>query len=283
MTACFFGRYLLDKSLVTETQLSDALALQMDTNVCIGDLAIAANLLTAQQVAKLNDCQRQCDILIGDLALQEGLLTALDLDALTAQQYQNNVSIGEALIQVDAIKRHQLPDLLSDYHFCRARAHDQCMVNLRSCREPRLIKVFVDELIKAFRRFCHMGLAMAEVEFNVAPVAAELLAQVRIKQDTTAPLILNVAIAAEGVEYLQGGFARASTEFDSASVTVELCRLLQVVSHNVCEHFKNTGRELTYEEVELLDHKLNTPARGEFMGVGMSTDACDFQLMLLHA
>jgi hypothetical protein len=283
MTACFFGRYLLDKSLVTEGQLSEALALQMDNNLCIGDMAVAADLLTTQQVAKLNDCQRQCDILIGDLAVQEGLLSTADLERLTSQQHYNNISIGEALIQVDAIKRHQLPDLLSDYHFCRARAHDECVVNLRDCREPLLVKTFVDEMIKAFKRFCHMGLAMASVDFDVQPIAAELLARVRLKHGAADVLQLNIAVGAEGVSCLSDGFVHASTEFDSSSVTIELCRLLQTVSHNVCEQLKARGRELSCESCELLDIDGGLPSQGEFMSVSMATEACDFQLMLLHA
>lgn len=283
MTACFFGRYLLDKSLVTEAQLSEALALQMNNNLCIGDMAVAADLLTVQQVAKLNDCQRQCDILIGDLAVQEGLLSIAELERLTSEQHGNNISIGEALIQVAAIKPHQLADLLSDYHFCRARAHDECMVSLRSCREPLLVKTFVDELIKAFKRFCHMGLAMASVDFDVKPISAELLAQVRLRPGGEEVLQMNVAIGAEGVSCLSDGFIRASTEFDSSSVTVELCRLLQVVAHNVCEHLKDRGRQLSCESCELIEVDSGMPSQGEFMSVNMATEACDFQLMLVHA
>lgn len=283
MSACFFGRYLLEKSLVTEAQLSQALALQMDKNLCIGDMAVAADLLSAQQVAKLNDCQRQCDILIGDLAVQEGLLSTADLERLTSQQHSNNISIGEALIQGGAIKRQRLPHLLSDYHFCRARAHEECMANLRDCRDLLLVKTFVDELIKAFKRFCHMGLALSSVDFDAKPVAAELLAQVCLRQGTTDVLTLKVAVGADGVSCLNDGFDHASTEFDSSSVTLELCRLLQAVSHSVCEHLKGRGRELSCESCELLNVDDCLPVQGEFISVTMATEACDFQLMLPRA
>lgn len=282
MTACFFGRYLLDKSLVTAEQLSQALSLQRAQNQCIGDMAVAAGLLTEQQVVKLNDCQRQCDILIGDLAVQEGLLSSADLERLSTGQRHNNLSIGEALIEVGAIKAHQLADLLSDYHFCRARAHDDCMVNLRRCREPLLLKMFVDELIKAFKRFAHVGLAMANVQFDVEPVAAKLLAQVRLKQGDADVLLLNVALPAQGVECLHDGFAQAANDA-APVVATELCRLLQVVGHNVCEQFKSRGRELSYQSCELLCVDENVPSNGEFMAVVMATQTCDFQLMLLRA
>lgn len=289
MTACFFGCYLLNKQLVTDAQLAQAIEVQSGRNLCIGELAVQDGLLTQTQVTSLNKDQCVCDMRLGEIALHKGWLSEADLQQLLQRQRLSNISIGEALIQTGALRSQQLSDLLTDYHFCRARSHDRCILRLRESGQAQLIKIFIDELVKALQRFCHFTAAMSHVSFDSPEQASVLNTQVCLQERTETDknesdkkvFQFNLLCCEALQDRLATGFSGGALEVvGEAPVARELQHLLGVVSDSVVsrlklrEHLLFVKNCLTVTADDWLDRS------NHLVLIDMAAECGEFQLLL---
>ena len=95
----FFGNYLLNKGLVSASQLSDALSVQKQTRLKLGVLAINAGYMTAEQVDMVHAAQQKVDKRIGDIACEMGFLTEEKVMELLKSQGAAHLQLGQGLQQ----------------------------------------------------------------------------------------------------------------------------------------------------------------------------------------
>ena len=111
----FFGNYLLNKGLVTAAQLADALAVQKETRLRLGVLAINAGYMTAAQVEQVHAEQQRVDKRIGDIACDMGFLTPAQVDELLSSQGAAHLQLGQALMNAGAMTNAAFEEALSGY------------------------------------------------------------------------------------------------------------------------------------------------------------------------
>lgn len=86
MFSQLFGKYLVEKNIITNEDYKTAIKQQLAVRVKLGTIAIADGLLTEEQVESINKMQMQYDMRFGDIAIDKELLTAEQIDGLLKKQ-----------------------------------------------------------------------------------------------------------------------------------------------------------------------------------------------------
>lgn len=111
----FFGNYLLNKGLVSASQLSEALSVQKQTRLKLGVLAINAGYMTPAQVEEVHAEQQRRDKRMGDIAVEMGYLTEAQVDELLSAQGTAHLQLGQALVDAGAMTNASFAEALSNY------------------------------------------------------------------------------------------------------------------------------------------------------------------------
>ena len=99
----FFGNYLLEKGILTTSQLTDALTEQSKVHIKLGTLAIHAGYMTAGEVDSVVVLQTHQDKKFGELAIEEGYLTEEQVQSLLDAQTPDYLLLGQVLKKTTAI------------------------------------------------------------------------------------------------------------------------------------------------------------------------------------
>ncbi|MGE5398132.1 MAG: hypothetical protein ACM3MK_11455 [Chitinophagales bacterium] len=111
----YFGNYLLNRSIISNESLKEALQVSDSTRVKLGVLAINAGLLTAAQVNEIQGLQKTMDKRIGEIAVLKGYLTANQVDELLGQQKNSYTQLSQTLVDMNLMTMEQLEKALNDY------------------------------------------------------------------------------------------------------------------------------------------------------------------------
>lgn len=86
MFSQLFGKYLVEKEIITDQDYRSAIKEQLAVRVKLGTIAVAEGLLSAEEVELINKLQMQLDRRFGDLAIEKGFLTPAQLEDLLQKQ-----------------------------------------------------------------------------------------------------------------------------------------------------------------------------------------------------
>ncbi|MEK3917637.1 hypothetical protein [Paenibacillus sp. FSL H7-0331] len=98
MFAQYFGQFLLNRSIVTASELDQALSAQAETRVKLGVLAINKGYMTPEQVEQVHQTQTRIDKRFGEIAVDMGHLTEEVVTELLSSQQSAHLTLGQALI-----------------------------------------------------------------------------------------------------------------------------------------------------------------------------------------
>lgn len=113
MFSQLFGKYLVDKEILSQEDYLKAIAQQMSVRVKLGTIAIAEGLLTEDEVESINKMQMQFDKRFGDIAIEKGLLTADEIDSLLQKQGNPYMQFIQALTDTTSLTATVLDKTLS--------------------------------------------------------------------------------------------------------------------------------------------------------------------------
>lgn len=99
MFSQLFGKYLVEKEIITDAEYETAVKKQLSTRVKLGTIAITEGLLTEQDVEDINKLQMQLDKRFGDIAVEKGLLSSSDVDKLLQKQGNPHLQFIESLTE----------------------------------------------------------------------------------------------------------------------------------------------------------------------------------------
>ncbi len=111
----FLGQFLVEKGVVDEGQLAEALQLMEETNQFIGEIAVSNGLLPIEEADGISDGQRGRDLYYGEIAVEKGCLSSDQVRELLALQQSSHIRIGEALVQLGHLTEERLAEALSCY------------------------------------------------------------------------------------------------------------------------------------------------------------------------
>lgn len=158
MSFQFLGHYLLERGVVSQTQIDEAAAYQAEANRRLGDLAVERGLLTPAQVDEILERQRETDLNFGTLAVSLGFVRRRDMDALLFRQQVHMVHLGEALLTLGHLTIRQFCDCLNDYAALESARKDALARLFQGHCAREALTSLVDTLERAFLRFAHCPL-----------------------------------------------------------------------------------------------------------------------------
>lgn len=110
-----FGKYLVEKGLISEAQMFEALEKQGGMRVSIGRLAFELELLDMDQVCEILDHQRESQLRFAALGVELGLLKPEQRDALLDAQAETQVPLGQVLASMAVVSAERLAEELEIY------------------------------------------------------------------------------------------------------------------------------------------------------------------------
>lgn len=150
MFSQLFGKYLVEKEIIKETDYKAAIEKQLSVRVKLGTIAIADGLLTEDEVDSINKLQMQFDKRFGDIALEKGLLTAAEIDTLLEKQGNPYMQFIQALTECTKLSPAVLEKTLASFQKEKGFS-DADMVALKNDDIDSLISIF------AFSAKPHIG------------------------------------------------------------------------------------------------------------------------------
>ena len=115
MAVKFFGQFLVEKNLVSREALLQAIELQDQKNLKMGEMAISMGFVTQAEIERAHNAQMSKDMKLGDLLVEMGILSLDRLNDVITRQKETHLYIGEALVLVGALSSETLQRSLADF------------------------------------------------------------------------------------------------------------------------------------------------------------------------
>lgn len=115
MFSQLFGKYLVEKQIITNEDYKEAIKQQLSVRVKLGTIAIAEGLLTEEQVENINKLQMQFDKRFGDIAVEKELLTDEQIGELLKKQGNPYMQFIEALTGTSKLTMNVLEKTLAAF------------------------------------------------------------------------------------------------------------------------------------------------------------------------
>ena len=103
-----FGKYLVNKGMLTEEEYRDAIQKHLSVRVPIGTIAVAEGILTEKQTEEIHRLQKQFDRKFGDIAIEKGYLTETQVEELLKKQGSPYLQFLEVLLDSGKITISQM-------------------------------------------------------------------------------------------------------------------------------------------------------------------------------
>ena len=111
----FLGNYLLQKGIVNQEQLFNAMSRLSQTHIKLGTIAIHEGLMTAKEVDECLFVQTREDKRFGEIAVERGYLTDEQVNELLSKQTPDYILLGQNLVEDNVFSYEELERILFDY------------------------------------------------------------------------------------------------------------------------------------------------------------------------
>lgn len=115
MFSQYFGNFLLNKGILTPSQLDQVMELQKSAHVKLGVLSINAGFMSPEQVEEVHQKQMQVDKRFGEIAIEMGYLTHVELNQILSSQKHSHLLLGQVLIDENLLTIEAFTKLLNEY------------------------------------------------------------------------------------------------------------------------------------------------------------------------
>ncbi len=111
----FLGNYLLQKGIVNQKQLFEAMSRLSQTHIKLGTIAMHEGLMTAKEVDECLYVQTREDKRFGEIAIERGYLTDDQVKDLLLLQTPDYILLGQNLVEDGVFSFEELERILFDY------------------------------------------------------------------------------------------------------------------------------------------------------------------------
>lgn len=163
MNTKFFGQFLLEKSIITQDQLLQALSIQREISPLLGELAVNLGWINMPQSEQINRLQMQQDKLFGDIAVELSLLSQLQVDELLEEQRKRRPYIGEILTELEYLNAEKLQGYLDEHQKSRNVSQRHFDRVIQNCADPNFMHIIAEVFPKIYQRVCKGSIALTSV------------------------------------------------------------------------------------------------------------------------
>lgn len=288
MFSQYFGHYLLNRGLITNTQLQDALHFQETVHVKFGVIAVDKGFMTSSQVDEVHEKQKQMDKRFGEIAVELGYLTEDQVEDLISHQKQGYLYLAQALVDRGYMSMDQFSTALNDYkkeyslsdsEFEAIRRGDiETLVDhiLTADKEDVREKFgnYLSLFAKNMIRFIDRQALLEITEDNKVLDSTWLVSQ-EIVGD--APLFTAFAIDDEALLYVASKYAEEEIPEVDELAKDAISEFLNLHNGIYLVNMSNWGTELSMNPQQL---KENVKVTGDVLPITVKTQKGSFQLLL---
>lgn len=265
MFSQLFGRYLVDKEVISPEDYQAAVDKQLDVRVKLGTIAVAEGLLTEAQVEMLNKLQMQYDRRFGDLAVEKELLTQEQVQQLLKKQGNPYMQFLQVLLESGKVNVFQMDMHISSFQKEKGFS-DADMTALKNDDFDALMpifafssKPFVTEIaglvMRNLNRFVTRDFYIGQIH-HVDQLEYRYLAG----QRTTGDYNLYLAFAEEeekgGFAALASYFAREKFDEVNADVYDAVCEFVNCNSGLFASDASNRGISMDMEPTFVYENQI---------------------------
>ncbi|MBQ4231767.1 MAG: hypothetical protein II699_00685 [Lachnospiraceae bacterium] len=187
MFGIYFGKYLLEKSIITDTQYDELIEKTKNSKVQMGLLAVEMGLMTEEETKEVNRLQQQFDRRFGDIAVEKGYLTEMDVSDILDRQGDAYLLFIQALLEAEIMNMDEIRTELTAYRRDRGlSAMDLEAVKsgdidriapifIKRAELPEYVKEYflltARSIVRFIDRFFNMG-AVAKIEEHESPMSS---------------------------------------------------------------------------------------------------------------
>ncbi len=143
MFGLYFGNYLLEKNILSQSQFESITMEQQKTRVKLGLIAVAEQLLTTRQADEINEIQRRMDQRFGDIAVEKGYLKPEDVTYLLNMQGNPYLQFVQVITENNILTLQEIENFLDDFKAVN-NFSDSSIDALKSGDIDRIIPIFID-------------------------------------------------------------------------------------------------------------------------------------------
>lgn len=142
-TKQFFGNYLIQNGIISQTQIDEAIRLQKEHRLLLGELGVRHGYFVQNDVDKVLAAQRESGRKFGELAIELGLITKTQLRDLLEAQSKNHFYLGEALIALGYLSQNDLYRYLADFKLATSAEHLKLADSLQDVFDHEVVEQFI--------------------------------------------------------------------------------------------------------------------------------------------
>jgi CheY-specific phosphatase CheX len=193
MAVKFFGQFLLEKGVVGQKALLQAIDLQETTNLKFGATALSMGLLTVEAFERIHDAQRVDDLKFGDMAVKLGILTEEQVKQVLTRQKNNHLYIGEALVRIGALNADELKQYLDEFKTDQAPYVVDKVVIPAGVPQANICEIIADLTFKMLTRIAGLSFRPGVCQIIEGFTPSNLVAAVAFKGSFRGRYLLNVS------------------------------------------------------------------------------------------
>lgn len=286
MFSQLFGKYLVDKEVISPEDYQAAIDKQLDVRVKLGTIAVAEGLLDEGQVEMLNKLQMQFDKRFGDLAVEKELLTQEQVQMLLKKQGNPYMQFLQVLLESGKVNVSQMDNYISSFQKEKGFS-DTDMTALKNDDFDALIpifafssKPFVTEIaglvMRNLNRFVTRDFYIGQIR-HVDQLEYRHLAG----QRTTGDYDLYLALAEEeekgGFATLASHFAKEKLDGVNADVYDAICEFVNCNSGLFASDISNRGINMDMEPTFVYE---NQTVKGKIYALPVYIENHKLQLLI---
>ena len=142
MFGLYFGKYLVEKKRISQSQYEELIRLQQNARAKLGVIAVSEKLLTTKQAEEINNLQKVMDKRFGDIAIEKGYLLAEEVAHLLNMQGNPYLQFIQVCSDNNILTLDEIEELLDDFK-AEYGFSDSDVDALKSGDIDRIIPVFV--------------------------------------------------------------------------------------------------------------------------------------------
>ncbi len=111
-----FGEFLVNKGIVEENAVLDALNFQRKEGIPVGKIALKEKMLTWKQIYQVLNAQFDTTKRFGEVAIELGFLVEEEVNRLLEIQKKLRLPLGKILVKLEKIDDETLDRELTNYY-----------------------------------------------------------------------------------------------------------------------------------------------------------------------
>lgn len=257
MFSQLFGKYLVEKQIITLDEYRASIEKQLSVRVKLGTIAIAEGLLSEEDVDMINKLQMQFDKRFGDIAQEKDLLTDAQIGELLQKQGNPYMQFTQALTECTKLTASVIDKTLSafqkehgfsDTDMTALKADDlDALIPIFACAANASITDLAGLVIRNINRFVTRDFYIGQIK-HVKSLSYHSLAGQKLSGDENFYLALADDADEKAFSLIADHFS-GDKQNDTTDIFDAVCEFINVSNGLFASELSEKEKELELEPV----------------------------------